>query len=111
MLDLSQLKFLGEGRNRKVYLLFSGKNVIKIPKNDDGIRDNCIEDFRYRKNRDKWFPLAKCRLVNYSNYHLVMEYVKQAEDPYGLATWVYSVDCGQVGFTNNGKLVAYDYAF
>lgn len=109
-IDVSQLKCIGEGRNRRVYLLPSGKNVIKVPLNDDGISDNCVEDSRFRKHRAKWYPLARCRLLDYTKYYLIMEYVKPAKKPYDCGeAWVYSVDCGQVGFNRAGRLVAFDY--
>jgi hypothetical protein len=106
-------KFLGKSKKRAVFLLPSGLNVVKIPLDESGVADNCLEDFRYRKCRDKWYPLAKCRLVNYTNYYLIMEYVKPIDNPYakdmGIPDWVTQVDCGQVGFNLAGRLVAYDY--
>ncbi len=117
MIDLSQLKCIGEGRNRRVYLLSSGKNVIKVPLNDDGISDNCIEDFRFRKHRNEWYPLARCRLLDYTQYILIMEYVAMIDycvpgtwnEMCKLHSWIMSVDSGQVGYNRAGKLVAFDY--
>jgi hypothetical protein len=94
MIDTAGMKCLGNGRNRIVYLTLSGKNVIKVPLNEDGISDNFLEDFRYRRCRAKWYPLARCRLLDYTQYILIMEYVEPAIDSFSLASWVYSVDCG-----------------
>lgn len=111
-IDFSKLTCIGEGRNRRVYLLPSGKNVIKVPLNDDGIRDNCLEDHRFRLHRSKWYPLARCRLLDFAKYYLIMEYT---EPQYNLCelmklhNWVGMVDCCQVGLTSKNKLVAFDY--
>lgn len=110
-IDVSQLKFLGEGRNRAVYLLPSGKNVIKIPLNDDGINDNLTEEYRYRFQRKTWYPLARCRLLN-GSHNLIMEYVEFPNSYCELReihSWIDFVDCWQVGYNRAGKVVAYDY--
>ena len=109
--DVSQLKHLGTGRNRAVYLLPSGKNVIKIPMNGDGIHDNLAEEYRYRVQRTSWYPLARCRLLP-GSHNLIMEYVKFPDSYCGLResnSWIDSVDCCQIGYNRVGKLVAYDY--
>lgn len=52
---------------------------------------------------------ARCRLM--PNGWLVMEYVRQAKESWeDLPRWTYGVDCKQVGYTHDGRLVAYDYA-
>jgi len=112
MIDLSKLKCIGEGRNRRVFLLPSGLYVIKIPLNEDGIRDNCLEDTRFRRQRADWYPLARCRLLDYSEYNLIMEYVEPVYDSQELMkkySWVGFVDCCQVGYSKKNKLVAFDY--
>lgn len=116
--DLLKCKYLGCGRNRIVYLLPSGKNVIKIPLSEAGENNNYDEAFRYSKRIErKSIPLARCRMVKDTPY-LIMEYVI---DPFAIQhrrkytlcnmpTWVEFVDCRQVGYTRQNKLVAYDYA-
>ena len=111
-IDFTKLECIGEGRNRRVYLLPSGLNVIKVPLNDDGITDNCLEDHRFRLQRNKWFPLARCRLLDFTKYYLIMEYVVAPESYLELRDengWIDEVDCWQVGLTRKNKLVAYDY--
>lgn len=100
--------FLGYGRNRLVLKLSSGKNVIKIPLNEEGVSDN------YRENRyakvNGWLDhsqKARCRMFGYC---LVMEYVEPTYEFEGLPNWTGAVDCQQVGYTSDGRLVAYDFA-
>ena len=108
-IDFTKLKCIGEGRGRRVFLLPSGKNVIKVPLNEDGIHDNMAEAFRFRKQRKAWFPLARCMMWG---QYLIMEYI---EPVYGFGdlmkqyNWVGMVDCCQVGYNRAGKLVAFDY--
>lgn len=103
-------KYIGSGRKRAVYLLPNGRNVIKIPLSEDGIHDNYMEAFRYSNGRKEgmYVQYARCRLLGVL---LIMEYVAPIdESPYNLGiNWVYSVDSGQVGYTKQGKLVAYDF--
>lgn len=101
------MKLLGEGRNRSVYLLPSGKYVLKVPKNEDGNRDNSLEAIRYR-NRQDWQNLARCKMVP-GTFLLVMEYVDVNIPSEEKPDWTKYVDGGQVGYTLKGKIVAYDY--
>lgn len=108
--DILKCKYLGQGRNRIVYLLPSGKNVIKIPINEYGLYNNWDEATIFSRREDGcYIPLARCKMVKDTPY-LIMEYVEQTKDPY-VEPWTYSVDCSQVGYTRSGKLVAYDYAY
>lgn len=98
------------GRNRLSYLSPSGRNVVKIPLNDYGAHDNNDEAFHFRRERAKWFPLARCRLFC-DGLLLVMEWVEidpnwEYSDLPEWATWV---DSGQVGLNRKGEFVAYDY--
>jgi hypothetical protein len=108
LLNPARYKHIGSGRNRDVYLCPSGLYVVKDPSNDAGCDDNYSEAYRW-KRRSKWYPLARCKMVPNSPL-LIMEYVKtdfvwSKEMP----DWIDFVDCRQVGYTLDGKLVAYDY--
>lgn len=107
----TRLKHLATGRHRAVYLLTSGKYVIKIPIDDYGYSDNILEASRSKK--DGWLlkeQMARCKLLR--NGCLIMEYVRlPSEKEYNeLPKWTDGVDCRQVGYTIDGRLVAYDYA-
>lgn len=106
-----------EGRNRRVFLMRG--YVIKVPLNYEGIDDNLHEG----KQRRPAGPLgeyetiyARTRLVHHHDIPvLLMERVTHATsaalDAYfgKIPSWVYGIDCCQVGFTKDGRLVAYDY--
>lgn len=110
------LKFIGAGRHREVYLMPDNKWVLKIPINEDGYDANISEAYQYRKEI-KQYPnkidrhFARCKLI--SSGLLLMEYVdtcKLGNDKPELPQWVYAIDCCQVGYTSDGRLVAYDYS-
>lgn len=96
------LEFIGEGRNRRVYK--HKGYVVKIPINEYGLADNEFEAQTFKKWH-KEFPYARCRMVGVC---LVMEYVEHTFEK-KLPEWTMSVDCGQVGYNRDGKLLAYDY--
>src|SRR6266702_1257425 len=105
-MNLNALILLGKGCNRKTYLLPSGKNVIKIPFNDDGYLDNIMEAEQAYK--DNWLlktQKARCKLLK--NGWLVMEYVKSIYElpDQKFPQWIYGVDSCQVGYTLDGRLV------
>lgn len=101
-------KFLGEGRNRITFLTPSGKYVVKVPLNEAGVYDNwkesksCKSDFNLMREHK-----ARCRMLGFM---LVMEFVEEKISRDDLPEWTCWVDCGQVGLTWKGKLVAFDYA-
>lgn len=101
---------IGIGRNRAVFNV-NNEYVIKLPINGFGDLDN-----HYELNPDAWIAhehLAKTwsndELNQAFNLDLVcMEwvdttYVNDAPD------WCKGVDCNQVGYTKDGRLVAYDF--
>lgn len=99
---------IGRGRNRLV--LRHGKYVIKIPLNFNGEVDNAWE----ARVRLRDIPTARCRLATLGGWQvLVMEYVEVPTDFSYAAypNWCKSVDCAQVGWTRQGKLVAYDFGY
>lgn len=113
MLDIIGLKYLGSGRHRDVYLLPSGKNVIKVPSSRDGVASNHREA-RIRYEKDPWTDkekvYARCRIIPGTNF-LVMEYIDPVISCNNLPKWTNCIDCGQVGYNRKGELKAYDYGF
>jgi len=107
------LVFLNEGRYRRVYLSRTGKYVIKIPINHVGEADNGSEDFSYHFSANNE-NLARCKAFFYNNQLcLIMEKVEiidWSKNSTVVPEWVSYVDCRQVGYNRDGKLVAYDWA-
>jgi hypothetical protein len=107
------------GRNRGVFVM-PRNYVVKIPKNADGFTDNDWEGSvsNFDESDPNFDPddvqFARTRLFYYPIENdfipiLFMEYVKQDTDWDSHPDWVGSVDCGQVGYTKKGRLVAFDY--
>jgi hypothetical protein len=104
---------IGIGCNRMVFS-FDDDTVIKIPINSQGFFDNYREAVVWETAQFP-YPCAKSRLIHDKDYPdvvlLSMEKVEPVQTPLReLPSWVYSVDCGQVGYTKDRELVAYDYA-
>ena len=103
------------GRNRNVFDM--GSYVVKIPKNFYGMGDNEWEGSVSNANEDpEEIQYARTRLIYWEDIPIVfMEYVEPAtsteivEKIGAEPEWVACVDCGQVGFNKNGRLVVYDY--
>ncbi len=106
---------LSQGRNRNVFLF--GRYVVKLPKNLDGVADNDWEGSVSNADDDpEEIRYPRTRMVYVHEVPVVfMEYVEPAtakdiEARLGaVPEWVCSVDCHQVGFTRDGRLVAFDY--
>ncbi len=101
---------LGGGR----MAFFNGDWVIKIPRNETGISDTYREHRLFSQcgpNSDRMFPLAKCHIVDNEDGIpiLYMEKVEYVPVSVELPGWTHFVDCSQVGYTKDGRLVAYDY--
>lgn len=104
------------GRNRIVYDM--GKYVVKIPLNEDGIADNDWEgstvwedspDHITARTRAAWVD-CKCHGVIPILFAERVNFEALAGVGYeALPEWAGSIDCGQVGYTKKGKLVAYDF--
>jgi hypothetical protein len=114
-----KMVFLGYGRHRVTW--GHGRYVYKLPMGGEGMQANQreAESFKLgRWHKAAWLErlgiagtpqMARCRLLKTGV--LVMEAVTpgtkwDASTP----DWARYVDCGQVGTTRKGKLVAYDYA-
>ena len=96
------------GRTRVAFII--NNIVVKLPLYSDGCIDNDHEGSFFC---DEY---ANTKLTYCNDIPILfMEYVKHAnfdaiKDEFGnIPDWVYSIDCGQVGFNRKGKLVAYDY--
>jgi len=113
MICKKSLKFLGEGRTRRVYLAHSGKYVVKYPLNSTGEHANWQEAKDYKKGGFlEKENLARCRLATLRGKEvLIMEKVEPTNkfNKEG-NSWVDYIDCQQVGYNRKGKLVAYDWA-
>lgn len=96
------------GRTRAVFDTNDGF-VIKVPYADEGFYANHAEVVT-SDTENAYIPIAKCRHDEKEGVSvLVMEKVSIARADYkNMPDWVYSVDCGQVGYTKDGRLVAYD---
>lgn len=104
------------GRHRNVFIF---KNyVIKIPRNINGLADNdwegSISNAEDGDPEDVQF--ARTRMVYYKGIPIVFmeraDWATRDEIAARLGyepDWTGSVDCGQVGFNKQGKLVAFDY--
>ena len=98
------------GRNRITYLF--SNHVVKIPVDDNGVADNDWEGSLSNGeslNDPNEVQYARTRLIYVKDIPIVlMQRVKPAFE-LNLPDWVNSVDCGQVGYTKAGRLVAFDY--
>jgi len=97
--------YLVEGRNRKVYQINSNQ-IIKVPKNIEGLGDNHREAILYSKHDENL--LAECSIT--SGGLLIMELINVNVSISDLPDWAGFFDCHQVGLDSNGNFKAYDYA-
>lgn len=107
------------GRNRNTFIL-SDRIVVKLPRNFDGFTDNdwegSISNSTESFNHPEYIQYPKTKLVFVDEVPIVfMQRVTPLQSSeiiqlFGLEPdWTFSVDCGQVGITRQGRLVAYDY--
>jgi len=102
-------EYLASGSKRKTYLSFDKSHVIKIPMTPTklGLEENLLETKTYSENPNSIY--AECELIE--NDWLKMEYVEPVfftkSDDY--PEWILTIAESQVGYNNNGKLVAFDY--
>ena len=99
---------LGSGRHRTVFDMGDGY-VLKLPWNFEGIYSNELEARTANDNHSSDICYARCELIDFLGVPAVkMEKVDIA--PRGkLPSWTSYVDCQQVGYTTDGRLVAYDF--
>lgn len=100
---------IGEGLDRIVF--DAGEEVVKIPKHSAGIAANYSEEYKYQRWEDQGI-YAKCWIkeINQGIPILFMEKVDPITEYEDLPDWVDFIDCRQVGYTADNRLVAYDYA-
>lgn len=116
---LSRCEAFHSGRNRATFVFRN--HVVKLPINFGGLGDNDWEgSVSNGPDQDDRYSIqyARTRLYYVGELPvLFMERVTPAgsveiENRLGFEPeWVYSVDCGQVGFNKSGRLVAYDYGY
>lgn len=116
---LSSLYSKTSGRTRDCYFV-SDDFVVKVPLDDDGCFDNERESRIYKIHSEQIKQnchydgdphYAKCQLEYiWSIPILFMERVRIPVSYKGLPNWIGFIDCMQVGYNKQGKLVAYDYA-
>lgn len=96
-----------EGSHRTVFIDKKNDEVIKVPSQNSG-------DFANQQELNTQGELyAKTKLdkeltERYGYVVIRMEYVEHSgysKEP----DWTWSIDCGQVGHTKDGRLVAYDW--
>ena len=107
------LKYIGSGKDRHVFKNPYTHSVVKIPANINGINANECEYRYYHGDRDPRY--ARCSLELLDGVPIIhMEAVREISYIDGehktLPAWTDWVDCQQVGYTKDGRLVAYDYA-
>lgn len=100
---------IGEGRHRKVYEYFynAERYVLKVPTRESGIAANFQEanesaDYLAKAEIDEKISLLIGAPVLRMEY---VEHVGFSENP----DWTWTIDGGQVGYTSDGRLVAYDW--
>lgn len=107
--------YCAEGRNRNTFVFDS--YVVKLPKTLDGIVDNdwegSISNSAESFNKPEYVQYPRTRLA-FSRDGIPVCIMERVEIPPwpgydAYPDWVGSVDCGQVGYTKAGRLVAYDY--
>lgn len=101
---------LGEGRNRRVFQI-NENFVVKVPLNEFGLCDNESEARAFaQEGYGGYVPYAECEVLHSKDGLplLKMEFVKIGcvEDP---PDWALSIDCAQIGWTQDNRLVAYDF--
>ena len=115
----SKLTILGSGRHRFCFTGNDDQYIIKVPKSYDGIIDNGIEAKTYRDYADKVLRneydmsrphYAFCYIEKlWSVDLLIMERLIYPKREDALPEWTDFIDCMQVGYNKQGKLLAYDY--
>jgi len=100
---------IGIGRHRTVFR--DGNWVYKVPHDEEGwgmaSNDREAQGALWSDEPERF---ANCELVVVQDFQLLkMEYVTPASHLRG--GWTDFIDCGQVGYTKDGRLVAYDWGY
>lgn len=106
--QVAQAKFgdpLGAGRHRQTYR--DGDFVVKIPLSNSGIYAN-NEEVHHTDVLYAWSSLDELSWDLFPMLVLRMEFVHHTGAAV-VPNWTWSVDCGQLGWTMDGRLRAYDW--
>lgn len=96
---------IGEGRHRIVFS--DGDYVVKCPTKESGVAACWAE----LNSCDEWYAKTSLDPLSAEVYPIQlvrMEYVHHMGYS-ATPDWTWSIDCGQVGYTMDGRLVAYDW--
>lgn len=109
---MKQTKNMIPSRTRVVFM--EKDTVVKIPITEEGML-GCGQEKQasdnYKLKPDDYIPIADTEIIEEGDvFYARMEKVKPLVkvDYRNLPFWVSMVDCGQVGYTKNNVLVAYD---
>jgi len=100
---------VGVGRHRTVFR--DGDVVYKVPHDETGYGalSNSLEAAPITVEDPDHYAL--CEIVSIQDFPvLMMEYVEHcgwSEEK----DWTWGIDCGQIGHTKDGRLVAYDWGY
>lgn len=98
------------GRTRAVFERGDGY-VVKVAISDEGFYANLMEVQASSSSDNSYIPMARTSFADEDEYNSVVvaeQVVPIKLDFKKLPDWVQSVDGGQVGYTRDGRLVAYD---
>lgn len=96
-------------RTRVIYMFED--HVIKVPLTDEGEYSNGLE---VNVSNQGDIPIAKSEFITINHNGKEIEVMKMEKvqpvnaDYDKMPNWIYQIDCGQVGLTRTGELVAYD---
>lgn len=93
------------GRNRAAFI--SKHFVIKFPRSDSGIHDNCVESSYSDETTAKSRGFILDGFLCVIQERLVMPTKEQRKE---LPAWTDFIDCRQVGYDKKGNVKAYDFA-
>jgi len=107
--DATDGVFLGYGRTRMTFL-DPGKDVVwKVPRSLYGVDDNLEEDTC--PFNPEILPIRELFYIHDVPV-MMMEYVEYLPEDWcesDETRWVDAIDCMQVGYTKDGRLVTYDF--
>lgn len=97
------------GRTRMVFVDDENNCVYKVPMNSEGMLASSKEN-KVASDPEKYVVrVAQCEYVNIEGiFVLKMEKVNVDIDPDDKPDWADYVDCGQIGRTVDGRVVAFD---
>lgn len=104
---------LGAGISRVTFDVGNGL-VVKVPFSDNWYNESEAKKSEASASSGKHDLAQAVTICEEGVLVLIMEKVTPVEDdseiPHDKRNWAHSFDCAQVGWTADGRLVAYDYA-